>query len=79
MKAYADIRRNAKIHHFKVGDTVLVKQQQKNKFQTPFNPTVYEISEVKGTMVTAVNNNHTITRNCSHFKIIAHFCFINCF
>ncbi len=47
---------------------MLVKADQPSKQDTPFKPTPYEVKEVKGTMITAENENHQITRNTSHFK-----------
>jgi hypothetical protein len=48
-----------------VGDKVLVKQNQTNKTMTPFDPSPFEITAIKGTMITARNSNKTITRNIS--------------
>ena len=38
MKVYPDSCRNAKPHHFRVGDPVLVKQKKSNKLSTPLDP-----------------------------------------
>ena len=40
MKEYHDKRTNAKKRTFNIGDTVLVKQQKKNKLSTRFNPNI---------------------------------------
>ena len=53
-----------------LGDTVLVRQQKKNKLTPCFDPKPYEIIEIKGSMVTATRKGHTITRNSSFFKAI---------
>lgn len=38
MKEYFDLKRNTKPAGLKVVDSVLVKQKNKNKLSTPFNP-----------------------------------------
>jgi hypothetical protein len=49
---------------FKVGDSVLVKQEKKDKLTTPFNPQPLKIKEKKGSMITATDGqNKIITRN----------------
>eukprot|EP00795_Rhopilema_esculentum_P002482 gene2482-18144_t len=66
---YANQRRNAKESSIAVGDTVLVKQQRRNKITSRFNKTPYLVVERKGTQVTAENSQkHRVTRNVSHFK-----------
>ena len=67
-KAYADHRRGATSPIFKVGDQVLVRQRKRNKLTSRFDCRPYEIIATKGTMITARQNDHHITRNCSHFK-----------
>ena len=56
-----------------IGDTVLVRQQKKDKFTMKFDPAPYKVTEVKGTMVTVVRNEKSVTRNVSHFKRIQSF------
>ena len=68
MKRYADARRHTKSSNLKVGDTVLVRQDKKNKLSTPYNLQPYVISDVQGTRIMANRNGHTITRNSSFFK-----------
>ena len=68
MKEYHDKRTNAKERTFNIGDTVLFKQQKKNKLSTRFNPNIYTMKHVKGTMITATSGIHSITRNVSFFK-----------
>jgi hypothetical protein len=53
-----------------VGDTVLVKNQKKGKLIPPFNPDPYEVTAVKGSMITASRGDHSVTRNSSFFKSI---------
>ena len=70
MKRDADKRKNAKLNTLQIGDNVLVKQRKYNKFSTCNNPEPYCIIAKKGSMITAENSKHTITRNLSHFKKI---------
>ena len=51
MKEYADKRRGAKPLSVKVGDSVLVKQQRRNKLSSKFSTDPYIVTKVKGTMV----------------------------
>jgi hypothetical protein len=50
----------------KVGDSVLVKQEKKDKLTTPFNPTPLKIKEKKGSMIIATDGQNKIipTFNC---------------
>lgn len=68
MKHYADTKRHSKPSSLKIGDTVLVKQEKRNKSTTPFNPEPFKIIHKKGSMVTAHKNGKDITRNSSFFK-----------
>ena len=68
MKQYADRRTNAKPSNLQPGDTVLVKQRRVNKNSTPYKLTAYEVVARKGTMITAKNDDLTITRNISRYK-----------
>eukprot|EP00112_Aurelia_sp_Birch-Aquarium-sp1_P006817 Seg1745.5 transcript_id=Seg1745.5/GoldUCD/mRNA.D3Y31 product="hypothetical protein" protein_id=Seg1745.5/GoldUCD/D3Y31 len=68
MKDYRDKSNRAKLSEIGVGDTVLVKQVKSNKFSTKFDACPYTVTKKKGTMITAERNDHTITRNVSHFK-----------
>jgi len=70
MKVYADTHRHAKKSSLRIGDSVLVKQEKKDKLTTPFDPKPFTIKEQKGTMVTAERDDKIITRNSSHFKMI---------
>ena len=71
MKKNAD--RNTKDRVINVDDWVLVRQQKKNKYSTPFSPTPYKVIQKKGTMFTVKNpsNGHVITRNISFFKVLS--------
>ena len=70
MKVYADNKRHTKLSDLQIGDSVLVRQPKENKLTTPFNPEPLEITQKKGTMVTAGNSRRSITRNSSFFKKI---------
>ena len=72
MKVYADSRRNAKPHHFRVGDPALVKQKKSNKLSNPFEPKLYVITKVKGSMIITkwLSDSKNITRNSSQFKLL---------
>ena len=68
MKKNCDKASHAKESEIDVGDKVLVKQVKNNKFSTKFDARPYKVTRKKGTMITAERNDHTITRNVSHFK-----------
>ena len=70
MKEYADNRHNAKMNDLKVGDSVLVRQQKREKLSSYFDPIPYTITNIQGTMVTAKRKDHAITRNSSFFRRI---------
>jgi hypothetical protein len=70
MKEYFDLKRNTKPADLKVGDSVLVKQEKKNKLNTPFNPELMTIKNKKGNMITATAENKEKTRISSFFKKI---------
>ena len=68
MKEYADKCNHAKNTDLNVGDKVLIKQPKQNKMSTPFKPEPFEITDKKGSMITAQSEEHTVTRNASFFK-----------
>jgi hypothetical protein len=71
MKEYVDDRNKAKPATFQIGDDVLVRQRKCNKFSSYNNPIPYHVVAIKaGSMITAENAKHKITRNSSHFKKI---------
>ena len=70
MKVYADKRSNAQSFKLKIGDNVLVEQAKQNKLYTPFDPKLLQITDKKGSMVTARREDKAITRNSSFFKPI---------
>ena len=68
MKLHADKARHATPSTLKVGDMVLCRQRKEGKLCPAYNPRSYKVIAIKGSMVTAKNDNHVITRNSSHFK-----------
>ena len=70
MKVNSDTRRHAKPNTLVPGDTVLHRQPKHNKLTTPYSSESYTVSKVKGSMITATRDGHSITRNSSFFKRI---------
>ncbi|KAK3739257.1 hypothetical protein QZH41_000263 [Actinostola sp. cb2023] len=70
MKEYADKKRHTQPHDIQVGDSVLVRQEKRNKFTTPFEPVLYTVISVNRSMITAhrTTDEREITRNSSHYK-----------
>ena len=66
MKRNSDARRHPIPHPLIPGDTVLHKQPKHNKLTTPYNSKPH-VLKVKGSMVTATRDGHSITRNSSFF------------
>ena len=66
-KEKLDEKRRTKEHTIKKGDLVLVKQQQRNKLSTPYDPTRHIVENVKGSMVTATKAKMKTTLNSSFF------------
>ena len=71
MKINADKFNHAKEYTILIGDTVLVRQQKKNKLSKRFDPEPHQVTRMKGTMVTATRQGHYVTRNISFFKKIS--------
>ena len=70
MKIYADLKAHAQEREIKPGEVVLMRQPKQNKLSTPYNPKPFVVEEKKGTMVTASDGSHIVTRNSSQFKVI---------
>ncbi|KAJ1130706.1 hypothetical protein NDU88_009056 [Pleurodeles waltl] len=63
-------KRRARMRHLKAGDVVLVKNRHPGgKFKTPFEPELWTVARVKGTLVTAMRKGETVMRNISCFKL----------
>ncbi len=68
-KKYKDPRPGLQPNLLKEGDTVLLKQEEKNKLTTPFNSQPYTLNEINGPQVIAKSSDgHVIQRNTFHFK-----------
>ena len=68
---FADRRRRTKPSDLKVGDYVLVTQDQRNKLTATFSETPYTVTERNNSQVTSTNKQgHTVTRNVSHYNRI---------
>ena len=74
MKKYMEETMRSKAPNINISYTVLVKQIQRNKEELFLNPEPYTVTKTNGTMVTAKNVNHEITRNVSHFKKMPNSC-----
>ncbi|XP_060587796.1 uncharacterized protein LOC132743280 [Ruditapes philippinarum] len=69
-KIYADNKRRAQRNNLKLGDRVLLKREQRNKFETPFYPTPGIIIAMKGSMLTIKHKGKEITRDVSKFRYV---------
>ena len=67
-KAYADGKRKVLASSLSVGDTVLIRQQKRNKLTSFFGPKPYKIVAIKGSMISARLGVHIVVRNSSFFK-----------
>ena len=70
-KEYADQKRKTVPSSLSIGDSVLVRQQKKNKLSSYYDPRPYRIVGIKGTMVSAKRAGHAIVRNAAFFKKLA--------
>ena len=73
MKSYADKKRHACDHSLQVGDTVLIRQQNKNKLTSHYDSRPYSVTQIKGSMITAERSDHNTTRHVTFFKKISSF------
>lgn len=55
-----------------LGDYVLVKQTKRDKWTTPYEPTIYTVTEIKGSQVTArrITDGRIVCRDASFFKLV---------
>ncbi|XP_068716243.1 uncharacterized protein [Montipora foliosa] len=66
-KSYADKAANPKPSDIAVGDQVLLRQERKDKFSTPFNPTSYRVVSRTGNSVIVENPGGTqYSKNTLH-------------
>lgn len=69
MKAHADMRFSNDPEPLKPSDRVLVRQEYRNKFSTPYSPDPAVVTEIKGTMVTVRRKDgSSLTRNRQFFR-----------
>ena len=69
------VEKNKKLSQkqLRTGDCVLLKRDKSLKtHQTPHHTNPYEVTQVKGTMITATDGTLTVTRNASYFKKVEH-------
>ncbi|KAJ1153336.1 hypothetical protein NDU88_006097 [Pleurodeles waltl] len=65
----ASRRRCATTRHLQVGDRAIIKDRRPGwKFCTPYDPAVWVVSRVAGTMVTAQRANKIVSQNISWFR-----------
>lgn len=67
-KEYYDQKKKVKESEIKEGDTVLCKQEKKNKLTPKFDPEHYKVKQRKHNTVIAERDGKIITRNVSYFK-----------
>ncbi|KAH3857520.1 hypothetical protein DPMN_100129 [Dreissena polymorpha] len=67
-KYYAHKRKKAKASALRQGDKVLVKQQVRNKLETPFSPVPGNVVSRKGSIGTVRHKDRILTRDASHLK-----------
>ena len=75
MKTYTDKRNHAKPHKLQLNDPVLHHWLRPTKYTPLLNPKPYRVENVNRSMITARNDEHSITRNSSHFKKITEKCY----
>ena len=68
MKAKADAKRNVKESTIEVGDNILIKQIQRNKIMSPFDPRPYTVQDRNGSLVVAKRGHKMIKRHVNHCK-----------
>ncbi|KAJ1212739.1 hypothetical protein NDU88_000387 [Pleurodeles waltl] len=65
----ASERRRAKHPNLQMGEAVILKDRHPSlKFRTPFEPDVWRVEKVKGTLMTAVRWGRRVTRNVLWFR-----------
>ncbi|XP_045178192.2 uncharacterized protein K02A2.6-like [Mercenaria mercenaria] len=69
-KIYADKNRRAQPSALKIGDRVLLKREQRNKFETVFDPTPGIVIARKGSMLTIRHRGKEITRDVSKLRVV---------
>ena len=68
-KRYTDQKRKAKMHNFKIGEIVIIRQKRQNKFSTMYDQIKYVITNIKGSMITVkADDGRQFSRNAERFK-----------
>ncbi|XP_032241119.1 uncharacterized protein K02A2.6 [Nematostella vectensis] len=69
-KMYHDKRHRATKHKLAVGQAILIKRGKKTKAQTPYEPHIYTITEIKGSKVKArrIGDGKIICQDASRVK-----------
>ena len=67
-KAYADDRRKVSSSQIKMGDKVLIRKKRENMFTPYYDPFLFTVIGIKGSMITAAREGEIKCRNSSHFK-----------
>ena len=67
-KCYEDNKLHTRKRNIHVGDKVLLQNESPSKSTTKYKPIPYQVTDVKGPMITAENSKHQVTRNSSYMK-----------
>ena len=63
--------RNTKETRLILGDHVLVKQQKRNKWSTPYEPVFYTVISIEGSQdARRTIDSRTVCRDASQFKLV---------
>ena len=68
MKDYADRRIRVQVSDLMIAERVLLRQRKKNNFSTKFEPSPFQVTKKKGTMITAISNGRYVFCNIFLFK-----------
>ena len=69
MKIYKDNKRSVKPHSIKEGDKV-IRRRKSTKANSPYDPTPYKVTKVRGTQITAKRGREEKTRDAQRWKKI---------
>ena len=68
-KLYADKRCRSKSKKIQPGDKILIKQH-KSTIKPPFDPNLYELTSIKGSLIKAIRDDAIRIRDKSHVKLL---------
>ena len=62
---------SSKEHNFVVEDHVLLRQRERNKWSTPYEPVFYTVIKISGSAITAprITDGQEVRRDASQFKL----------